>query len=183
VFAQDVVWRVRARSCSRRCTLKTEIAVADKLLTHWHSAVCFKTLLSERPDFPLNPHGIAKKHSYQLCLDVLAKADYVVLLIKQRYGDPVVLDKKERISITHREYRVDGSALLETVGEEDGRRATCPQEYRRRRSARHNSGRWGLFDARSVREGILIRARDGWCRMRPINGLQIGNVGLTSDAD
>ena len=38
----------------------------------------------------------------------------------------------------------------------------------------------GLFDARSMREGILPRARDGWCRMRPINGRQIGNAELES---
>ena len=35
----------------------------------------------------------------------------------------------------------------------------------------------GFFDARSIRGGILTRARSGWCRMRPIKGRQIGNVG------
>ena len=29
-----------------------------------------------------------------------------------------------------------------------------------------------------MREEILTRARDGWCRMRPINGRQIGNAGF-----
>jgi hypothetical protein len=37
----------------------------------------------------------------------------------------------------------------------------------------------GFFDARSVRRGILTQARSGWCRMRPIKGRQIGNVGQT----
>ena len=37
--------------------------------------------------------------------------------------------------------------------------------------------RCGLSDARSMREEILTRARNSWCRMRPINGCQIGNVG------
>ena len=36
----------------------------------------------------------------------------------------------------------------------------------------------GCFDARSIRGGIRTRTRSGWCRMRPINGHQIGNVGL-----
>ena len=35
----------------------------------------------------------------------------------------------------------------------------------------------GCFDARSIRGGILTGTRSGWCRMRPINGRQIGNVG------
>jgi hypothetical protein len=34
-----------------------------------------------------------------------------------------------------------------------------------------------VFDARSKRGGILTRARSGQCRMGPINGRQIGNVG------
>ena len=41
---------------------------------------------------------------------------------------------------------------------------------------RVSAGGYSMRD--SIREGILTRARDGWCRMRPIKGRQIGNVGL-----
>lgn len=65
----------------------------------------FRVILSEEPSFPLTPAGIAKRHSYKLCLDVVRTADYVVLLLSRRYGRPIIAHNGSRISITHREYR------------------------------------------------------------------------------
>lgn len=47
----------------------------------------------------------ASKHSFALCLDAVAKSDYFVLLIRNRYGRPVVSHNRSKISITHCEYR------------------------------------------------------------------------------
>lgn len=65
----------------------------------------FELLASDHPDFPVSPADRATKHSFHICLDNVARADYFVLLLRQRYGDPIVENKGESISITHMEFR------------------------------------------------------------------------------
>jgi Domain of unknown function (DUF4062)/Ig-like domain from next to BRCA1 gene len=65
----------------------------------------FEIIASDHPDFPVSPVDRATKHSYDICLDNIARADYFILLLKQRYGDAIVEDKGDRISITHKEFR------------------------------------------------------------------------------
>ncbi|MHB9131149.1 MAG: DUF4062 domain-containing protein [Armatimonadota bacterium] len=67
--------------------------------------VRFTIYASEEPTFPVNPDDLGRKHSYQICIDKVADCDYMLLLIKQRYGAPLIEDHGEKISITHREYR------------------------------------------------------------------------------
>jgi hypothetical protein len=63
-------------------------------------------LVSDDPDFPISPTDRTDKHSYDICIDNVARADYFILLLKQRYGDAIIRDGEEAISITHKEYRV-----------------------------------------------------------------------------
>lgn len=65
----------------------------------------FECLVSDHPDFPISPSDRALKHSYDICIDNVARADYFILLLKQRYGAPIVKYKESKISITHMEFR------------------------------------------------------------------------------
>lgn len=65
----------------------------------------FEFLVSDHPDFPVSPLDRATKHSYDICIDNVARADYFVLLLKKRYGNAIVEHNGDRISITHREFR------------------------------------------------------------------------------
>jgi hypothetical protein len=85
--------------------LERERAFLKSLLEHRRRPVTFSTILSEEPSFPITPVDLATKHSYQICLDKIASADYFIALIKNRYGSQNVEDNGELISITHREYR------------------------------------------------------------------------------
>jgi len=79
-------------------------AVETFLRSSHNENVVFTPVLNESEDFPLRPLDIASKHSYDLCLDVLRTCEFVVLLLKSRYGDPIVNYNGRSISITHREY-------------------------------------------------------------------------------
>lgn len=65
----------------------------------------FEFLVSDHPDFPISPSDRTLKHSYDICLDNVARADYFILLLKKRYGDAIVENKGDKISITHMEFR------------------------------------------------------------------------------
>lgn len=65
----------------------------------------FECLVSDHSDFPVSPTDRATKHSYDICIENVARADYFVLLLRKRYGDAIVEDNGEKISITHREFR------------------------------------------------------------------------------
>jgi hypothetical protein len=85
--------------------LERERSLLRSVLEDFVGPVRFTALLSEDPAFPLTPLDLAEKHSYQICLDKIAEADYFLLLIKNRYGATNVPDGDDMISITHREYR------------------------------------------------------------------------------
>jgi tetratricopeptide (TPR) repeat protein len=85
--------------------LERERDFIKSFLEKYEEVVQFKCLMSEEPDFPITPSDLVSKHSYSICLDKVALADYFILLIKQRYGDSIIEDKNGFISITHREYR------------------------------------------------------------------------------
>jgi hypothetical protein len=69
------------------------------------SGIRFRCVLSDHPDFPITPLDRATKHSYDMCIEAVAKCEYFVLLIKSRYGTPIIDHDGSKISITHREYR------------------------------------------------------------------------------
>lgn len=87
--------------------LRVERALIRSLLEGFRRVpgIRFEFLVSDHPDFPVSPADRATKHSYDICIDSVARADYFVLLLKKRYGDAIVDDKGDRISITHREFR------------------------------------------------------------------------------
>jgi len=85
--------------------LQVERATVRSLLEKSRGAVRFRCLSSEEDDFPITPKNMGELHSYDVCLDNIALADFMVLLIKTRYGRPRTLDDGEQISITHQEYR------------------------------------------------------------------------------
>lgn len=87
--------------------LGAERALVRTLLEEYRgsSGITFKCLASDRPDFPISPVDRATKHSFDVCIENVAKADYFVLLMRKRYGAPVITNNRSKISITHREFR------------------------------------------------------------------------------
>jgi hypothetical protein len=87
--------------------LKLERALVRSLLENFTRVpgIRFEMLVSDHPDFPISPTDRVAKHSYDLCLEHVARADYFILLLKRRYGDRIVNDNGEAISITHKEFR------------------------------------------------------------------------------
>ena len=75
-----------------------------KVLHEHRGCVTFSTLMSEKADFPLTPTDISLRHSFDACVEAVAAAEYCILLVKQRYGAPVISYGGRAISITHREY-------------------------------------------------------------------------------
>lgn len=59
----------------------------------------FRVSAFELPDFPTEPH----KHSHDVCLVAIERADIVVLIINRRYGGLYVNDQK--VSITEKELK------------------------------------------------------------------------------
>lgn len=64
----------------------------------------FECYASEFPDYPLSLKDVRYKHSYDLCIDAVKNSDVLVLLLKRRYGAPLIPWKRRSISITEREY-------------------------------------------------------------------------------
>jgi hypothetical protein len=62
-----------------------------------------KCLLSEAPDFPVEP-GVAND-TYLVCLKNLSKSDIMILLLRSRYGTSDISTPTGLISIVHQEYR------------------------------------------------------------------------------
>lgn len=87
--------------------LNTERQFVRSLLENYKRipGIRFECLVSDGPDFPISPIDRATAHSYDICIDNVARADYFVLLLKQRYGDAIIEHNGEQISITHREFR------------------------------------------------------------------------------
>lgn len=87
--------------------LKNERLLVRRILEQYRgtSGVKFEIIASDHPDFPISPADRAKKHSFDLCIENIAKADYFVLLLKKRYGTPIISHNGLPISITHREFR------------------------------------------------------------------------------
>jgi hypothetical protein len=87
--------------------LRSERALIRSLLENFTRipGIRFEMLVSDHPDFPISPTDRVTKHSYDLCLESVAQADYFILLLKRRYGDRIVDDNGESISITHKEFR------------------------------------------------------------------------------
>lgn len=69
------------------------------------AGIRFECLASDHADFPVSPLDRATKHSFDMCIESVRKSDYFVLLIRKRYGAPVIPHKGSSISITHREFR------------------------------------------------------------------------------
>ena len=65
--------------------------------------VILDSVMSEFPDFPVTLNQI-RLHSLDICLKNVAKADYFILIIKRRYGYPILKKDRDYISITHMEY-------------------------------------------------------------------------------
>jgi hypothetical protein len=86
--------------------LKTERKFLKDFLESFRtkSGIRFKCFASDFNDFPITPTDVASIHSYQMCLDKIADSDYFILLIKKRYGDPIIEYDGSRVSITEREY-------------------------------------------------------------------------------
>jgi len=87
--------------------LRSERKLIRALLEEFNrvSGIRFECLVSDHPDFPISPTDRTLKHSYDICLDNVARSDYFVLLLKKRYGAPIVKDKRKMISITNMEFR------------------------------------------------------------------------------
>ena len=84
-----------------------ERALVRRLLESYNSpsGIRFQCLASDHPDFPVSPTDRATSHSVDMCIENVAKSDYFVLLIRKRYGTPVLNHRGSTISITHREFR------------------------------------------------------------------------------
>lgn len=87
--------------------LRHERVMVRRLLEDYAepTGVRFQCFVSDHPDFPISPLDRATKHSYDMCIEAVAKADYFVLLLCNRYGAPIVHNDGDIISITHLEYR------------------------------------------------------------------------------
>lgn len=88
--------------------LRTERKLIRSLLESFNRVpgIKFECLVSDHPNFPISPNDRTVKHSYDICLDNVLRSDYFVLLLKKRYGDPIVKHNRENISITHMEFRI-----------------------------------------------------------------------------
>lgn len=91
--------------CSTAYDLKEERDAIESILSNPDPGIIIKCLRSESPDFLNDPVAIGLRHSYDLCLDQIEEADYVILLLKNRYGRPLIESEGKHISITHAEYR------------------------------------------------------------------------------
>jgi hypothetical protein len=116
--------------------LETERAFLKTVLEQRRRPVRFSTILSEEPSFPITPTDLGTKHSYQICLDKIASADYFVALVKNRYGTSNVEDNGELISITHREYREAYRRRLPIFALVDRRTWNARKRYKEGRSQR-----------------------------------------------
>lgn len=96
VFISSTVYGLR----SERNMIRTLLEEFNRI-----SGIKFELLVSDHPDFPISPTDRALKHSYEICLDNVARADYFILLLKKRYSDAIIEDKGDKISITHMEFR------------------------------------------------------------------------------
>lgn len=96
VFISSTVYDLRAE----RDMLRTLLEGFDRI-----PGIQFECLVSDHPDFPISPSDRALKHSYDICIDNVSRADYFILLLKQRYGAAIVKNKGDNISITHMEFR------------------------------------------------------------------------------
>lgn len=87
--------------------LRSERALVRQLLDSYNAAtgIRFECMASDHPDFPISPKERATRHSFDVCIDSVRKCDYFVLLIRRRYGAPIIQHKGDLISITHREFR------------------------------------------------------------------------------
>ena len=65
----------------------------------------FECLVSDHTDFLASAKDRAEKDSYDICLDNVARSDYFILLLKKRYGDAIIHNNGDLISITHMEFR------------------------------------------------------------------------------
>ena len=63
----------------------------------------FKVLLSEAPDFPIEPDYTFKSTS-EICILNVRKADFVFLLLKEKYGIKDQLFGTRNVSLMHSEY-------------------------------------------------------------------------------
>ena len=87
--------------------LRYERAMVRRLLENYAepTGIRFRCFVSDHPDFPISPLDRATKHSFDMCIEAVAKADYFVLLLRKRYGTPVIHNNGNEISIAHLEYR------------------------------------------------------------------------------
>lgn len=87
--------------------LTHERALIRRVLESYRGAasITFECLASDHADFPVSPIERATSHSFDVCIDSVKKCDYFVLLIRNRYGAPIIHHKGDIISITHREFR------------------------------------------------------------------------------
>jgi len=68
-------------------------------LKYWLNENGFDVQLSEQSDFEKN----SAKNTYEACFEAISQCDYFILLVGTRVGG--LYDKKEKISITRKEYR------------------------------------------------------------------------------
>lgn len=87
--------------------LRVERALIQSLLSAYNKVpgIKFECLVSDHPDFPISPLDRATKHSFDICIENVARCDYFVLLLRRRYGTPIIPAKGQNISITHLEFR------------------------------------------------------------------------------
>ena len=83
--------------------LREERALIKRLLDDWPDPHV-RCLLSEAPDFPIEPWR-GQRDAYEIALARVREADFVVQVINRRYGVADIDDDCEQISITHAEYR------------------------------------------------------------------------------
>lgn len=65
--------------------------------------VSMDCMMSEFPDFPLSLEQI-KSRSYDICLQNVAVADFFMIILKKRYGCPIIKYGNDTVSIMHKEY-------------------------------------------------------------------------------
>jgi hypothetical protein len=67
--------------------------------------------LSEAPDFPVTGRQV-RSSAYQVSLEAVRQSDFVIQILKSRYGMPDIEDEGQLISITHQERREAWRARL-----------------------------------------------------------------------
>ena len=76
-----------------------------KFLESQKGPVKIRCLVSECPDFPVDPRSLVNAGTYEVCLANIRRSDFVIQIIGDRYGVRDIRSKSGLISITHAEYR------------------------------------------------------------------------------